>query len=98
MELCQESGGSLGKESAAEGSGHGTGCPGQWAWLRAARVQEAFGHCSQTYSLIFGWSCVEPEVEFGFCDSTFSGSRPQTSLLSLLSKCHFLDNISYSDI
>lgn len=53
-------------EQAVQGSGHGN---------ELARVQ-----CSQLYGLIFGWSCVEPEVgfddvimrpfQFGiFCDS-----------------------------
>ena len=32
LELCQGKGSwELGKGSAAEGSGHGMGCPGQWA-------------------------------------------------------------------
>ena len=35
---------------------------GQWSWPQAARVQEAFGQCSQIYGLIFEWSCVEPGV------------------------------------
>lgn len=29
-----------------------------------ARVQGAFGQCSQIYCLIFGWSCGEPGVGF----------------------------------
>ena len=47
MELCQGRGSwGLGKGSAPEGSGHGTGCPGQWARSLSARVQGAFGwHC-----------------------------------------------------
>lgn len=37
----------LGKGSSPEGSGHGTGCPGQWSWSQAAEIQGAFGQCSQ---------------------------------------------------
>jgi len=29
---------------------------------RPAGVQKVFGHCSQNYGLIFGWSCVESRV------------------------------------
>jgi len=37
MELCQGRGNwGLGKGAALEGSGHGTGCPGQWARPQAA--------------------------------------------------------------
>ena len=62
MELCQERGSrGLGTGSVPEGSGHGTGCPGQWAWPQAARVQ-AFGQCSQTQGLNFECSSVEPGV------------------------------------
>ena len=44
VELCQGRGSwGLGKGSAPEGSGHGTGCPGQWARSLSARVQGAFG-------------------------------------------------------
>ena len=43
--------GSSGVEQAPQGSGHGPKLP---------QVQEAFGQCSWTYSLIFGWSCVQP--------------------------------------
>ena len=49
------------------------GCTtGWWAWnglpravgtAPSAGVQEVSGHCSQSYGLIFGWSCVEPGVE-----------------------------------
>ena len=38
----------LGKDSAPEGSGHGTGCPGKRAWPRAARFQGVFGQCPKT--------------------------------------------------
>jgi len=40
--------------------GCGTGCPGQWALPQEAGVQEAFGQWSETLSLNFGWSSVEP--------------------------------------
>lgn len=30
----------LGQGSAPEGRGHGTGCPGQWAWLRVPEFEE----------------------------------------------------------
>ena len=42
-----------------DGLGLGTGSPGQWSLPQAAGVQEASGQCSQTYGLIFVWSCVE---------------------------------------
>ena len=52
--ICQGRGiWGLGTGSTPEGSGHGTGCPGLWARPQAARVQGVFGHCSQTYGLIF---------------------------------------------
>ena len=61
MELCQGCADWVsGKGSSPEGGGHGTGCPGQWSWHRADGVQEAPGQSSQTYGLIFGWSCMEP--------------------------------------
>jgi len=45
VELCQGRGSwELGKESAPEGGGHGTGCPGQRARPQAIRVQKASGH------------------------------------------------------
>mgnify|MGYP001855615511 CR=1 FL=1 len=34
-----------------------TGSSEQGSWHRAAGVQEAFGQCSQTQVLNFGWSC-----------------------------------------
>jgi len=44
MELCQgRVRWGLGKGSAPEDGGHGTGCPGQWAWHQAVGVQSAFG-------------------------------------------------------
>jgi len=43
-------------------SGTGTDLPGQQSRCQNAGVQEACGQCSQTYGLIFGWSCVEPGV------------------------------------
>jgi len=55
----------LGKGSSPEGSGHGTGCPGQWSWPEAARVQGALGQGSQTQGLNFGWFCVEAKAELG---------------------------------
>lgn len=33
--------------------------PGKRSLPQAAGVQEATGQCSQTYGLIFVWSCVE---------------------------------------
>jgi len=49
MELCQgRVRWGLGKGSAPESGGHGTGCPGQWAWPQAAGAQGAFGQCTQT--------------------------------------------------
>jgi len=44
-------------------SGPETGCPGQWSRPQVPRVQEAFGQHSQNYGLIFGWSCVELELD-----------------------------------
>ena len=52
----------LGRGSASEGGGHGTGCPGQQAQPWAAIVQGAFVHLSQTLSLDIEWSCVETGV------------------------------------
>ena len=43
--------------------GTGTASSGQSSWPQAARVQEAFGECSQTQGLNFGCSCMEPEAE-----------------------------------
>jgi len=44
---------------------HETGSPEeQWAWPQADRVQDVSGQCSQTYGVIFGWSCVELGVGF----------------------------------
>jgi len=41
MELCQGRGSwGLGTGSAPEGSGHGTGCPGQWAWPQVPECKE----------------------------------------------------------
>ena len=61
MELCQGRGSwGLGTGSAPEGSGHGIGCPGQWAWPQAAGVQGAFGLRSQIWGLNVGWSCMQP--------------------------------------
>jgi len=63
MELCQGRGcWGLGTDSAPEGGGHGTGCPGQQAQPWAAIVQGAFVHLSQTLSLDIEWSCVETGV------------------------------------
>ena len=42
------SGSGSGKGSALEGSGHGTGCPGQWARPQIDGTLEAFRHLSQT--------------------------------------------------
>jgi len=39
-----------------------TGSSEQGSWHRAAGVQEAFGQCSQTQVLNFGWSCMDPRV------------------------------------
>lgn len=44
----------LGKGFSPEGSGYGTGCPGQSALLQAAGVQERSGQHSQTWGLDFG--------------------------------------------
>ena len=65
----------LGKGSLPEGGGHGTGCRGQWA--PSAGVQRAFGQCSQTEGLVFGWCSVEP----GFSDP--DGSLPTRNVLCL---------------
>jgi len=46
--IREASGWGLGKGSAPEGGGHGTGCPGQWEWPQAAKVQGALEHNSQT--------------------------------------------------
>mgnify|MGYP001859384664 FL=1 len=63
MGLPQEgSGWMLGKGSSPEGGGHGTVSSGQQSRPQAAGVPEAFGQCSQTQGLNFGWSCVEPGV------------------------------------
>ena len=40
----------VGMERAAQGSGHGPECFG------------AFGQCSQTQGLDFGWCCIQPGV------------------------------------
>jgi len=44
-------------------SGPGTGSPGQWSQPHVVGVQEVSEQFSQTYTLIFGWSCVHPGVE-----------------------------------
>ena len=73
MELCEGRGGwGLGTGCAPEGSGHGTGCTGQWAPPRAVVMQEAFGQQSQIQGLDSGWCCAEPAV--GLCDPC--GSLP----------------------
>ena len=55
MELCQGMvRWGLGKGSAPGGDGQRTGCPGQWAWPRSARAQEAFKQCSQIQELDLG--------------------------------------------
>ena len=55
-------------EKAPQGNSHGT---------ELARVQETSGQHSQTYDLIFGWSCVEPGV--GLSDPC--GSLPTWDIL-----------------
>lgn len=66
----------LGKGSAPEGGGHGTGCAVgteqavQWAWNKLCsghspelqEFKENSGQLSQIYGLIFGCSCLEPGV------------------------------------
>jgi len=60
LELCQGRGSwALGKGSAPEGSGHGTGCPGLWA---RPPVLDFRKQNSQRENWNFEWSCVEPEV------------------------------------
>lgn len=57
-----------GLEQAPWGCGHSTD---------PSRVQEAFGKCPQTYSLIFGWSCEEKGADGSFptqdilCDNPY---------------------------
>ena len=71
MELRQGWGGwALGTGCAPEGSGHGTGCPGQWARPESAGIQEASGQCSKTQGLNVEWSCVETGAGLsGPCES-----------------------------
>ena len=61
---CNKGGSGLipGEGPSPEGSGHGTGFPGQWSQPHSAGVQVAFRQCPQIYSPIFGWSCVEAGV------------------------------------
>lgn len=54
-------------EQALLGSRHSTELMGTW---------EVFGQCYRSNGLIFGWSCVEPELDsmvfigLWFCDAT----------------------------
>jgi len=42
MELCQGRGSwRVGTGAAPQGGGHGTGCPGLWAWLQPVAAQGA---------------------------------------------------------
>ena len=47
-----------GEYSVPEGSGHGTGCPGQWSGPQAAGVQGAFGTMLSEIWFNFGWPRV----------------------------------------
>ena len=71
-------------------SGPGIDFLGQWSQPQAARVQEAFGQCSQTLGLNFGWSCVETEVR---CDGSYR-SFPTQDILFCSMKVPILTLIS----
>lgn len=59
MELCQgKSGWGLGTGSTPEHGGLGTGCPGEWLWTWAVRVQEALEQHSQTSDIRFEFGVV----------------------------------------
>ena len=94
MELRQGRGSwGWGKGSAPEGGGHGTACPGQWAWPQVPEFKEHLDS-TQLYGVIFELSCVEPRVGLSdphgflptqlrkFYDSVITGSH------SLLSDSH----------
>ncbi|XP_015136018.1 uncharacterized protein C11orf97 homolog isoform X2 [Gallus gallus] len=57
------------QEQPPQSTGHGS---------ELARVQQASGQRSQTYALIFGWSCVEPAVRL----ADPYGSLPTRDVLS----------------
>lgn len=71
MELHQEKARwELGKGSAPEGAGHGTGCPGQWLWSQASGVQDVFRQHFQTLGLNVGWGNLKPGVGLSdLCES-----------------------------
>jgi len=62
----------LGKGPSPEGDGYRMGCPGQWSWHRAVRVEEVCGQHCQTYVQIFGSQdldsvCLMVSFQFGVC-------------------------------
>jgi len=87
----------LGRGSAPQSGGHGTGCPVQWSRHQDAGVQWVFEQCSQTLSLDSGWSCVKPGDRLnGPCGSLFIQLFSESIILIFVisvKKCIIYDNL-----